>query len=81
MLIKKDIRVTNKHCILIHFCINVFISEDDEEYVKDGILEYLEGHGYKVGWRERDFEPGGNQKEEFQDATEHSRRMLFVISR
>ena len=81
MLIKKDIRVTNKHCILIPFCINFFISEDDEEYVKDDILEYLEGRGYKVCWRERDFEPGGNQMADIQEATEHSRRLLFVISR
>ena len=45
------------------------------------IIDYLEEHGFKICWHQRDFRPGTNIAQNIADATEHSRRMIFVLSR
>ena len=45
------------------------------------IINYLEGHGFKVCWHQRDFMPGTNIAKNIADAIKYSRRMIFVLSR
>ena len=45
------------------------------------IINYLEENGFKIFWHQRDFMPGTNIAENIADAIEHSRRMMFVLSR
>ena len=59
----------------------LFFSQPDEDLVETEIVNYLEGHGFKICWHQRDFMPGTNIAENIADATENSRRMIFVISR
>ena len=58
-----------------------FYSEPNEAFVEAEIINYLEGHGFKTCWHQRDFMPGTNIAENIAEAIEHSRRMTFVLSR
>ena len=59
----------------------LFCSQPDEDLVETEIINYLEERGFKICWHQRDFIPGTNIAENIADATENSRRMIFVISR
>ena len=58
-----------------------FISQPDEDFVETVVINYLEEGGFRICWHQRDFMPGTNIAENIADATENSRRMIFVISR
>ena len=57
-----------------------FYSQPDEHLAETEIINYLEERGYKICWHQRDFMPGTNIAENIADATEHSRRMIFILS-
>ena len=59
----------------------IISSQPDETFVEIEIVNYLEELGFKICWHHRDFVPGTSIAENIADATEHSRRMIFVISR
>ena len=50
-------------------------------FVETEIINYLEELGFKICWHQRDFMPGTNIAENIADATEHSRRMIFILSK
>ena len=56
-------------------------SEPDEAFAEEEIINSLEEKGFKICWHQRDFRPGSSIAENIADATERSRRMIFVISR
>ena len=56
-------------------------SQPDEDLVETEIINYLEERGFKICWHQRDFMPGTNIAENIADATENSRRMIFLLSR
>ena len=72
---------------LLSFCrsikvhVLVFDSWEEEEFTRTEIMDYLEKCGYRICWHERDFMGGSNIGENIADATEHSRRIILVISR
>ena len=59
----------------------MFSSQPDETFVEEDIINYLEELGFKICWHQRDFMPGTNIAENIADSTEHSRRMIIIISR
>ena len=59
----------------------LFISVHEEEFTETEIVNYFEERGFTICWHQRDFMPGTNIAENIADATENSRRMIFVISR
>ena len=63
------------------FFLYIYISEPDEEFVQEEILEYLEKLGFKVCWHHRDFDLGVPVETNIADAIVHSRRIICVISR
>ena len=69
----QKIYVVAKYTFLHH-------SEPDEEFMETEIINYLEELGFKICWHQRDFMPGTNIAENIADATQHSRRMIFIIS-
>ena len=56
-------------------------SEPDEIFVEAEIINYLEERGFRICYHQRDFMPGTNIAENIADATVHSRRMIFILSR
>ena len=65
----------------VKFNLVVFHSQHDEGLVETEIINYLEGRGFKICWHQRDFRPGTIIAENIADATEHSRRMIIILSR
>ena len=61
--------------------IKFYFSQNDEDFVKNEIIDYLEELGFIVCWHQRDFVPGSFVAQNIADATEHSRRMICVFSR
>ena len=59
----------------------LFSSQPDENLVETEIVNYLEECGFKICWHQRDFMPGTNIAENIADATQNSRRMIFILSR
>ena len=59
----------------------LFCSQPDEDLVETELINFLEELRFKICWHQRDFMPGTNIAENIADATENSRRMIFVISR
>ena len=49
--------------------------------METAVINYLEELGFRICWHQRDFMPGTNIAENIADASEHSRRMIFLISR
>ena len=58
-----------------------FSSHSDEEFVETEIINFLEERGFKICYHNRDFTPGTRIGENMADATENSRRMIFIVSR
>ena len=58
-----------------------FDSWEDAEFTQSEIMDSLEKCGYRICWHERDFRGGSQIAENIADGTEHSRRIIIVISR
>ena len=59
----------------------VFHSQHDEGFVETEIINYLEGRGFKICWHQRDFRPGTIIAKNIANATEHSHRMIIILSK
>ena len=58
-----------------------FPSQPDEVFVQTEIVGFLEKRGFRICYHFRDFMPGTLIANNIEDATETSRRMIFIASR
>ena len=58
-----------------------FSSQSDEVFVQTDIVGFLEKRGFRICYHFRDFMPGTLIANNIEDATETSRRMIFIVSR
>ena len=58
-----------------------FSSQPDEVFVQTEIVSFLEKRGFRICYHLRDFIPGTLIANNIEDATETSRRMIFIVSR
>ena len=53
----------------------------DEEFVETAIVSLLRDRGFRICYHREDFTPGQWIGDNIADATEKSRRMIFIVSR
>ena len=78
--------VSNKHKLHNFSKMNInypafFSSQPDEVFVQTEIVGFLEKRGFRTCYHLRDFIPGTLIANNIEDATETSRRMIFIVSR
>ena len=59
----------------------IFCSQPDEEFVDTAVVSLLEEREFRICYHKRDFTPGEFIAANIADATESSRRMIFIVSR